>query len=321
MSSTASSSSSTSSAPSSYATLHAYAYRQCQTLLPHILAILKRQMAIPSSTFFTYDTGLIKDGCFFAGFMLTHADLEVNVPEGIQVVKRALASMRWILANNEERLQTISNLWESRRMKNVELKNTLKNTYRSTLQARTSASPIERQSPFSTSQMVAPMIRSIPNPIGAQTLPVPLAMSQRPNLTPLSLTPATHQVRSAPNTASTDNGSWHSYSPSSTSYTANSSPSTSPPESATLPNFPPFQNPDVFYGDAPDTSSYLYADSVCGVNPDISMSYALQQSMPMFPDQQGNYMEPEIFVGGSVINSPVDSGCQHFGDDCHCYYH
>ena len=275
-------------------------------------------MAIPSSTFFTYDTGLINDGCFFAGFMLAQVDQDssplVDVQEGIQVVQRALTSMKWILADNEERLQTISNLWESRRMRDAERKNTYH------LQARSSASPRERQSPFSVSQMAAPMIHNVANPIGAQTLPVPPAMSQRPNLAPLSLAPTSLQSHSEPNTASTDNGSWHSYSPPSTSYTASSSPSTSPPESATLPNFPPFQNPDVFYPDAPGSSSYLYADPACGVNADISMPYALQPSVTMFLDQQCNYMEPEIFVG-SVMNSPIDGSCQHFGDACHCYYH
>lgn len=328
ISSAASSPASTSSAPSSSAMLYTYASRQCQALLPHVLTILKRQLATPSSTFFTYDTGLVKDGCFFAGFMLAQADLQdslpvVDVQESIQIVQRALASMKWIFSNNEERLQTVSNLWESRRMRDAEREN----TYRSTLQNQPPASPVERRSPFAASQVAPPTMHNIAHPIGAQSLPVPPTMSQRPHLAPLSLTPAALQVHSAPNTASTDNGSWHSYSPPSTSHTVSSSPSMSndsPPESATLPNFPassqPFQN-EAFYHNAPNASSFLYADSACGVDADISMSYALQQSMPIFPDQQSSFMEPEIFVGGSVMNSPTDGSCPHFGDACHCYYH
>src|SRR5882762_2890702 len=56
--------------------LHTHATHKCRLILLSVLLILKRHLQTRVSALLPSDTGLIRDVCAFAGFMLAHGDLE-----------------------------------------------------------------------------------------------------------------------------------------------------------------------------------------------------------------------------------------------------
>ncbi|KAJ8584584.1 hypothetical protein M405DRAFT_866094 [Rhizopogon salebrosus TDB-379] len=92
------------------------ATRRCRVVLPRVIAILKRHLAISSSGLFTHDAGLIGDGRFFATILLAQGDLDqdtdndlkgedelpwdVDIEEGVDA---CLSALGWIFANSHDR--------------------------------------------------------------------------------------------------------------------------------------------------------------------------------------------------------------------------
>jgi hypothetical protein len=115
----------------SLADLHMHATHKCRLLLPAVLLIFKRHLQNPSSTLIRADTGLIRDGCAFAGFMLAHGDLEgdsngeslqsvMSLEEGTEVCIRTLNGMRWSFSDSAKTKQTLIDAWDARKARDRE---------------------------------------------------------------------------------------------------------------------------------------------------------------------------------------------------------
>lgn len=88
--------------------------------------IIRRHTQARSSSLFRYDTGLVKDGCSFAGLLLANSDLEesrsnsglhpsIDVEEGLGLCAQALDAMHWACSSNERAKQTLMSVWEARK--------------------------------------------------------------------------------------------------------------------------------------------------------------------------------------------------------------
>ena len=110
--------------------LHMHATHNCRLILPTVLIILKRHLQTPSALV-PSDTGLIRDGCAFAGFMLAQGDLEgdvngeslhsvMSLDEGIEVCIRTLDGMRWTFSESANIKQTLINAWDARKLRDRE---------------------------------------------------------------------------------------------------------------------------------------------------------------------------------------------------------
>ncbi len=139
--------------------LHSIATRKCTRLIPSVLGIIKRHLSCDISDMggmFKWDAGLVRDGCYFAGFYcastesstlmeygnnqsqytplkqegdarmvgslpppLIHSSyIPVYDPEeGVRVCLVALGEMRWAFSKSEERRETITLVWEDNKMR------------------------------------------------------------------------------------------------------------------------------------------------------------------------------------------------------------
>ncbi|KAI8998747.1 hypothetical protein BD414DRAFT_408105 [Trametes punicea] len=88
--------------------LHAKANTKCHAVVRHVVAILRRNLGSP---FFQYDAALVRDGCFFAGFLLAG---ESGTREEVEICLRALSEMRWAFSKNDERERTVRLVWDAR---------------------------------------------------------------------------------------------------------------------------------------------------------------------------------------------------------------
>jgi hypothetical protein len=308
---------------------------------------------MPANGFFTYDAGLVKDGCFFAGFMLAQGDLEdeadclelgMDVEDGVEVCLRALGTMEWVFAKSDERQQTVNMVWEARKIREAKRRENQRALSRAVeeyeLQQASHGDQshyhphhtryVDDRSMYLSSRPLHSGGGGRPPPVGAQTLPVPRSMTHRPLLTPLTVAPTTNiRVHSAPSTACTDNGSWGTYTPPSTATTNRSSPGgrivDSPPTSASLeylPSMEPFKTDEVFYHVVPDLDTYGYSGSANTSSSDASLATATTQPMVSYSQHHDGYLDPSVFsTNSSVMSSPVDDGCSQFTEVCHEYYH
>jgi hypothetical protein len=107
-----------------------HATHNCRLILPTVLTILKRHLQT-SSALIPSDTGLVRDGCAFAGFMLAHGDLEgdsngeslhsiMTLDEGMEVCLRTLGTMRWTFSDSGKTRQSLINAWEARKLRDRE---------------------------------------------------------------------------------------------------------------------------------------------------------------------------------------------------------
>ncbi|KAH9946221.1 uncharacterized protein BXZ73DRAFT_86390 [Epithele typhae] len=88
--------------------LHTKANSKCHYAVRHVVNILRKNIG---SAFFQYDAALVRDGCFFAGFLLAG---ESGSREDVEVCITALSEMRWAFSKTEERQRTLRLVWESR---------------------------------------------------------------------------------------------------------------------------------------------------------------------------------------------------------------
>lgn len=199
-------------------TLYFSAIRRCQKFLPRVIEMLQRHLKVPSS-FFVYDTGLIRDGCFFAGLLLAQSDKidaekdrmgwDADWEEGVAACLQALGEVRWVYSRNQEQEKTLKAEWEAR----IE---------RDTRQRQAQRSPPFRikqspgHSPCLNDNTPLPCSTSLTSK--PRTLSLVAAGGQvRPHLPPLSV--SFPHDDSGPDTVLTDDGSgsWEPYTPPSTS--------------------------------------------------------------------------------------------------------
>ncbi|GBE82350.1 hypothetical protein SCP_0407340 [Sparassis crispa] len=88
--------------------VHDKASHRCQIIVRDVVSILRRNIG---QQLFKYDAALIRDGCFFAGFLLAG---ESGNGEDIETCLHALNEMHWAFSKSEEREQTVRMVWEAR---------------------------------------------------------------------------------------------------------------------------------------------------------------------------------------------------------------
>ncbi|EIW60500.1 uncharacterized protein TRAVEDRAFT_165341 [Trametes versicolor FP-101664 SS1] len=86
--------------------LHGKANLKCHNAVRHVVDILRRNLGTP---FFQFDAALVRDGCFFAGFLLAS---DAGTREEVEICLRALSEMRWAFSKNDERQHTVGLVWE-----------------------------------------------------------------------------------------------------------------------------------------------------------------------------------------------------------------
>lgn len=88
--------------------LHAKASAKCQDVVRQVVSTIRRNLG---TQFFQFDAALVRDGCFYAAFMLAG---ESGNGEDVETCLHALREMRWTFAKNDDREQTVRMIYESR---------------------------------------------------------------------------------------------------------------------------------------------------------------------------------------------------------------
>lgn len=209
----------TSASQAAAVSLHLSALRQCQKFLPRVIEMLQRHLNVPS-TFFAYDAGLIRDGCFFAGLLLAQSDKldaerdmigwDADWEEGVTACLQALGEVRWVYFRYHEREKTLKTEWEARIDRDTNRRQVQRSPMSFPLKQSPGHSPCLNDNaplPYSTASYSKPRTLSLVS-AGGQA---------RPHLPPLLI--SLSQNDSRPNTALTDDGSgsWEAYTPPPTS--------------------------------------------------------------------------------------------------------
>lgn len=167
--------------------LHSKASVKCQAVVRHVVSILRRNLG---THFFQFDAALVRDGCFFAGFLLAG---ESGTNEDVETCLQALREMRWTFSKSEDREQTVRMIWESR-MNQARNRNFTNSPTDDLMRFSNSGHPYARR----------PLARPISVP--------PLSLS-------LCTVPSSLGSASAPNTACGTSGDWQTCTPPSSSGT------------------------------------------------------------------------------------------------------
>jgi hypothetical protein len=274
------------------------ATRRCQKYLPRVIEVLQRHLRVPSS-FFAYDTGLIRDGCFFAGLLLARSDKlaaerdmmgwDADWEEGVAACLEALREVRWVYFFSQEREKTLKAEWEAR----IE---------RDTHQQSPRPFPI-KQSPSHSPCLSdsTPLPSSNPSTSKPRALSLFAAGGQvRPLLPPLSV--SFPHDDSGPSTALTDDGSggWEPYTPPSTagSLTATgvAHPSLSPISSPLHPTLGltpvSMKNGLSIFGD--DSDADLFSFNVDGTP--NSRTSVVSGGRARWTPFNGDYLDPRVIL-------------------------
>lgn len=202
-----------------WASLRISALQRCRKYLPQVIEMVQRHLKVPSS-FFAYDTGLIRDGCFFAGLLLAQSDrldgervgMEWNTDweEGVAACLQALGEVRWVCVNSrgEGQEETLKAEWEARIERETSQRQTQRSPSALTIKQSPGHSPcLDDDTPLPCS----------PSTSQLRTLSLVAAGGQvRPLLPPLSV--SFPHDDSGPDTTLTDcSGGWEPYTPPSTS--------------------------------------------------------------------------------------------------------
>ena len=307
-------------------------------LLPRVVRILEMHASSKRNDLpglFHWDAGLIRDGCFFAGYLaaniesdvfddddLKQEDVErcITVEDGVSICLTALTSMRWSFSKSEEREETIRMIWENRKMRK---------------QGQSQHSP--HYDGEYTKALTASHSQIPHNALNSHTsLP---ASGER--LPPLNLRTYQRRVESAPSTACSTDGrgmnGWPSYTPPSTATSVATSAGTgiSGRGSPVFANMPSFKGPsdDVFYHGTSDLDHFNYHAPLTGPavreNSGMTMSataYAHHQSpiqSHALTSNTSNYLADNTFnsTNPSLLPHSDFHSCPQFGENCNGGYH
>jgi hypothetical protein len=320
--------------------LHSIATRKCLSLLPSVLRIIKYHLTraehgLDAPGLFEWDAGLIRDGCFFAGFLAAGVEGDTIDPgsdereervfsteEGVALCLTALAAMKWAFSKSEEREETVRMVWESRKIgrpnryhPNHDLSRSGSSTY-SDHPAHGKGAAHSESHPFMTMSN----------------------LDDRPLLPPLNLLRSPRRVESAPNTAASLDGhganGWPTYTPPGTATSVTTSAGTGV-NSRGSPIFASVAGPMSYKGDVQDSFYHASGDldqfsfSAPMTGPGVNASAVSYHSRaapaaPMHPPAS-IYLDPGAFgASGSAVS--VNPGgdinnCPQFGEDCNGYYH
>ncbi|KAG6917794.1 hypothetical protein DXG01_001066 [Tephrocybe rancida] len=320
--------------------LHVIATRKCLDLLPLVLRIIKFHLTQDERGLFRWDAGLVRDGCFFAGFLAASIDSDaadsddddqrgrgrLAAEEGVALCLAALSEMRWGFSRSEEREETVRMIWENRKVG--------RNTGRYTLNSFGRAGYAD-----STYRKHMPPIQT--PPYTSHGYPT-MSGHDRPLLPPLR---SPRRAESAPSTAYTTNGQggngWPSYTPPGTATSVATSAGTGVSVSARgSPLFNSVAAPmsyksevhEPFYHVPADMDQFsFHAPAGPGMNdgPIIGNGHYHHRDPPssahsMHSTSSSTYLDPGVFSGsGSSMVHPASDAhnCSQFGEDCNGYYH
>ncbi|KAG6874282.1 hypothetical protein C0995_001507 [Termitomyces sp. Mi166 len=316
--------------------LHVIATRKCLDLLPIVLGIIQFHLTQDDRGLFRWDAGLIRDGCFFAGFLSASVEGELidfddedqaggrgRLPaeEAVAVCLTALSEMRWGFSRSEERAETIRMIWENRKVGRNTGRYLGRNGYSDTTY-RKPVPPI--QAPPYTSHGYPSM-----------------GGHDRPLLPPLR---SPRRAESAPSTAYSSNGQgssgWPSYTPPSTATSVATSAGTgvsvsargSPLFNGIAPSSTPYKGDihEPFYHVPSDMDQFsFHAPTGPGINEGqvLGNGHYHHRDPPssahsLHSTSSSTYLDPGVFSGpGSSMVHQDAQGCPQFGDDCNGYYH
>lgn len=333
--------------------LHSIANRKCLTLLPLVLRIIKFHLSQDDASggLFKYDAGLVRDGCFFAGYLAASVEGDtidfttddhdeefsrsrnrLGTEEGVALCLTALAEMRWALSKSEEREDTVRMIWENRKIG--------RNSGRYALNGPSRLGPGDS---YADHQLPITYSKSLPLPTHS-TSNAYASMSgshERPLLPPLNLLRSPRRAESAPSTAYSTNGhaadGWPSYTPPGTGTSVTTSAGTGISARGS-PVFAGLAGPMTFKGDPHETFYHVSTDmdqfsfnapvgpviNDTGITPvsyhhrdPPASAHSLHSVSPP------TYLDPGVFAapGPSMVHSHDGQSCPQFGDNCNGFYH
>lgn len=331
--------------------LHGVATRSCMDLLPKVIRIMKHCISNPHdsgrSGLFVWDSGLVRDGCFFAGYLAASADEDVLDPpldlqhseggdgesslpplttdEAVMICLNTISAMRWCYSKNEEREGTIRMVWEGQKAK------------RRGQSAHYSDMPFDPTYPPGSAHSNA-HLQAIMQPSNRTLGPASVTYVDRPALPALSVFAQARRAESAPSTAHSTDGQgahgWPTYTPPGTATSITTSTSTA----LSIRGSPEFANtvPTPFKPQLDEGYYHGGGDFAYGVPP-VSHSSEMVPSISPFPPRHGSFDEHAIsnaaqassYVsshfssgGGPIVVSGNDySSCPQFGENCNAHYH
>lgn len=320
--------------------LLATATRKCMILLPRVVRILEMHASSKRHDLpglFHWDAGLIRDGCFFAGYLAANVESDVfeeddlkqediehrlRVEDGVSICLTALTSMRWSFSKSEEREETIRMIWENRKMRR---------------QGQSQHSPQYDGEYLKT--LTAPHSQMACNTLNSHTsLSLP---SSGERLPPLNLRTYQRRVESAPSTACSADGrgmnGWPSYTPpgSATSVATSAGTGISGRGSPVFSNIPSFKGPsdDAFYHGTGDLDHFSYHAPLTGPavreNSGMAISAATytNRHSPVEPhaltSSTSNYLADSTLssTNPSLLSHSDFHSCPQFGENCNGGYH
>jgi hypothetical protein len=312
------------------------------------MGIMRSHLAGNGTSIFSWDAGLVRDGCFFAGFLCAsidndapefavenrefkHADMDnvrngIDTEDGIRLCLSALKEMNWAFSRSEEREETVRRIWDDKKKRKLEHHHahhplpTYDVDYHS--QPQTSYPEPSSYSPFPSKWV---------HDVDAHSH-LPLLLVERPILPPLNLLhhdSPRHLIDSAPSTAYSTDGTgsgWPSYTPPGTG-TSGTSTSTGV-SSGGSPVFANLGGSDIggfksdesnpFFNVTRDLDHFSFnvpvSSGVVVRDPDCSPRYS--------PTGFINPAVSGVFSVADARNEHDDmDGCPQFGESCTEFYH
>lgn len=170
--------------------LYEKARTRCVSVVQEVVKVIQHNLG---STFFQYDASIIRDGCFFAAFLLAG---ESGSSSDVEVCMQALNEMRWAFSKSEERVHTVQMIWQAR-------------SQQGRGQGRgNSGSPVAGTSTSFSLDSLSYSGRPSARPLTIPSLSVTTGLSSRSHSVPNTGIP--HDDGSWPSSMSTDSGSMHS---------------------------------------------------------------------------------------------------------------
>lgn len=88
--------------------LYQNAKMRCRNSVRSIITIIRQNLG---TDFFRFDSCLVRDGCFYAAYLLAN---DSGSQGEVDTCITALREMRWIFSKSDERINTLRLIWESR---------------------------------------------------------------------------------------------------------------------------------------------------------------------------------------------------------------
>ncbi|KAJ7724059.1 hypothetical protein DFH07DRAFT_273891 [Mycena maculata] len=335
--------------------LHAIASRKCLRLLPSILAIMRSHLArnLHGASLFSWDAGVVRDGCFFAGFLCAcidndasefaienrefkHADMEnvrsgLDIEEGVRLCFSVLKEMNWAFSKSEEREETVRRIWDDKKKRKLEHQHAHQPLLPYELDYHS-----QPQTPYPEPSSYSPFPSKWVHDVDAHQH-LPLMLVERPILPPLNLihhdSPPRHLIDSAPSTGYSVDGAgrsgWPSYTPPGTA-TSGTSASTGV-SSGGSPVFPTLAGAEIgTFKTEHDSNPFFHVTRDLdhfSFNPPIAANVVRDpECSPQHYSPTGflNPVNGVFSVGDSAVltreHDDMDS-CPQFGENCTEFYH